>query len=195
MPRTARELVDNGVYHVMLRGHNRVKLFEAREDYQRFLSTVSRYKREIPFHLYHYCLMPNHVHLLIKISAAGDLPKLMSRVSLSFSHYSRRVYGRVGYIFQGRYKSLHIEDDSYLLDCGRYIERNPVRAEIVRDAADYKWSSFNFYAYNAQNRLLTPNPLYAELDTGIQKRQKLYRGYIKTPRNYEILIDEALGLS
>jgi len=140
MPRTARKLIDNGIYHVMLRGHNRAKLFESCEDYRRFLSTLSRYKKKFPFNLYHYCLMPNHIHLLIKIGAAENLPKLMSCVSLSYSHYSRKVYDRVGYIFQGRYKSLLIEDDSYLLDCGRYIEKNPVRAEIARDAADYEWS-------------------------------------------------------
>ena len=194
MPREARKLVNNGVYHVMLRGHNRAKLFECSEDHRRFLSTLARYKKEFPFHLYHYCLMPNHVHLLLKIGIAENLQKFMHRLATSYSYYSRKIYDRVGYVFQGRFKSLLIEDDAYLLDCGRYIERNPVRAEIVRDVADYKWSSYNYYAFNMPDYLITTNPLFIEIAASLRKRQKEYRRYIELSRNYEILIDGALGL-
>ena len=157
------------------------------------MSTILRYKNDLPFDLYHYCLMPNHFHLLIRIVRAADLSKLIHHIATSYSYYVRKAYDKVGYIFQGRYKSFLIENDSYLLDCGRYIERNPVRAGIVRDPAKYDWSSYNFYVNSMPNCLLSVDPLYAELAATPKERQKIYREYIEVPRNYEMLIDSALG--
>ena len=81
--------------------------------------------------------MANHFHLLLKVGNGTELPKIIHGITQSYSYYYRKTYKRVGYVYQNRYKSFLIEDDSYLLECGRYIERNPLRAGIVKDLSQY----------------------------------------------------------
>lgn len=148
MPRVSRLVCDNAVYHILNRGHDRRKLFPQADDFKSFKDTISRYKKRFRFDLYHYCFMSNHFHLLLKIEKGNELSLLMKGICQSYAFSYKRKYNFSGYLFQNRYKSIFISKDSYLMECGRYIERNPVRAGIVADPGQYHWSSYNRYAKN-----------------------------------------------
>ncbi len=195
MPRQRRQIEDNAIYHIVSRGHNKSTLFKAPKDFGLFRSLVIEYSRRFKCEIFHYCLMPNHIHLLLKVGFAGDLPKFMQGLLQSYSFYARRNYGSVGYIFQGRYKNMRIDSDPYLLDCGRYIERNPVRAAIVQDPSEYKWSSYNFYINSRRDDLVTVDPMYLILADNDNDRRRIYSKYLNIPRDYETLLDSSLKIS
>jgi len=190
MPRLQRQICDEGIYHIAQRGNNKNKIFLDEDDYKEFLSLLKRYKHKYLFELYHYCLMKNHIHLLVKIIKKKDMAKLFQGIFQSFQYHHRRKYNYCGSLYQNRYKSILIQTESYLLECGRYIERNPLRAQIVNSPGRYRWSSYLFYATGERNMVITPNPLYAELAKTIQKRRKLYIDYVSQARPYEELLDE-----
>ena len=192
MPRGRRELYDGAVYHVVQRGHNKDTLFKRRRDYLVFKEFIRKYKFRNTFDIYHYCLMPNHFHFLLKIMKGAELPKILHGISQTYSHYYRKVYNRSGHVYQNRYKSYLIEDDGYLLECGRYIDRNPLRAGIVKNLPDYSWSSYNFYGNGQADDLLTVNPLYTGMGKTDEERRNSYRKYIVEARPYEKLIDKAM---
>ncbi len=191
MPRQPRLIVDGGYYHVVTRGIDRRKLFYCIQDYKFFLATVSEYLKKFDVSVIHYCLMPNHIHLLIQAHKKEDLPKFMQGVLQVYAHYFRKRYSSVGFIFQNRYKSRRIDNDAYLLDCGRYIERNPLRASIITDVFSYRWSSFLFYAKGISDNIIKlPNPLYASLAAIDFERQKKYAERILETRPYEDIVDK-----
>lgn len=144
MPRAARKKSETGIYHIILRGINRQVIFEENEDYIRFLQTLKKYKSNGEFIIYAYCLMDNHVHLLIK-EGNEELALIMRRIGASYVYWYNDKYDRVGHLFQDRFKSETIENDRYLLAVLRYIHHNPVKAGIVGHMQDYKWSSYNEY--------------------------------------------------
>ncbi len=143
MPRAARKKSESGYYHVMLRGIGRQILFEDEEDNERFLTTLQRYRLELGFDLVAYCLMENHVHLLLHDNR-DQLDLIMKKIAGSYAYYFNHKYDRSGHLFQDRYGSEAIEDDAYLLTVIRYIHRNPEKAGIAR-ARDYRWSSYGAY--------------------------------------------------
>ena len=143
MPRAARRKSESGYYHVMLRGIGRQILFEDEEDNERFLTTLQRYRQELGFELVAYCLMENHVHLLLH-DDRDRLDLIMKKIAGSYAYYFNRKYDRSGHLFQDRYGSETIEDDAYLLTVIRYIHRNPEKAGIA-GAGDYRWSSYGAY--------------------------------------------------
>lgn len=189
MGRAKRLLVDNGVYHIMSRGHNRYKTFHTLDDYKTYKKLLKKCKKKFCFDVFHYCLMPNHIHLLLRISKGIEMPHLMQMINQSYARYYKKSYGLIGNLFQGRYKSLLIGKDEYLLECGRYIERNPLRANIVTDLSKYAFSSFNFYSKGIRDSIVTPNSLYAELSKVDTEKKKLYTEYILQPRAYEEVVD------
>ncbi len=189
MSRGERILVDDGIYHIICRGHNRYRIFNLFKDYHTYKNILLNYKKRFSYDLFHYCLMPNHIHLLLKISKGGDLPHLMQCVTQSYAKHYKRSYRHIGNLFQGRYKSLYIDKDGYLLECARYIERNPQRAKIVKDLSEYRFSSFNFYVKGKKDNIITANPLYMELSSDKQERMKLYNEYLLEPRPYEEIVD------
>jgi len=144
MPRNQRILSETGTYHVMMRGNERKNLFLDEEDKQRFLETLFIKKQETGFLLYAYCLMDNHVHLLIR-EGEESLATTMKRVNTSYAFYFNQRNQRVGHLFQDRFKSEPIEDERYLMAAVRYIHNNPVKAGLVEKAEQYKWSSFGCY--------------------------------------------------
>lgn len=193
MPRTPRILNDSGVYHIISRGNNRQKLFLKNEDFLTYLELLGLMKKDYDFQLYHDCLMTNHVHLFIKFFAQEGLQKVMQRVNLRYAKKYRRLYQYVGPVFQDRFKSFPIEEDSYLLDCGRYIERNPIKAGIVKELALYPWSSYSFYAFGKMNELIDENPYYQALGQNQTERQTRYQEYVLMNRPYENLVYEAFS--
>lgn len=144
MPRRARERSESGIYHVVLRGVNRGKIFCDEEDNRYFLETVLRKKSEGQFDVYGYCLMVNHVHLLLK-EKRDEIGRIMSRIGTSYAWWYNKKYNRSGHVFQGRYGSECVENDSYLLTVIRYIHNNPVKAKMVGEAEEYPWSSIHAY--------------------------------------------------
>lgn len=144
MPRQAREKSKTGIYHLLVRGINRGEIFHDDEDRQRYIETMARITKESDAVVLGYCLMDNHVHLLIREGANG-VSNLMHRLGASYAYYFNRKYERVGHVFQNRFKSENIEDDRYLTTVIRYIHQNPVKARIVSRAEAYRWSSCQAY--------------------------------------------------
>lgn len=192
MGRARRILCDRGIYHIIQRGHNKDKLFKNANDYKAFKDFIRKYKKKYAFDIFHYCVMSNHFHILLKINNGNDLPKIVHGITQSYSYYYRKTYNYTGYVYQNRYKSFIIEDDSYLLECGRYIERNPLRAGIVNDPASYYWSSYNFYAKGKHDDIITESLLYSGMGNTLEERQKHYRSYVLESRLYEKIIDKAI---
>lgn len=151
MVRQARVRGENGVYHVMLRGVNRQDIFFDDGDYQRFLDILAQKKSEQQYEVYGYCLMSNHVHILLH-EKTDTISRIMSRVGTSYAWWHNQKYERSGHVFQGRYRSECVENNAYLLTVVRYIHNNPVKARIVRAAEDYRWSSSRVYYGYADHR-------------------------------------------
>lgn len=149
MPRKAREKSGSGIYHVILRGANRQEIFHEDEDCQEFLATLARYKTKASLNIYAWCLMSNHVHLLLR-EGNEDLSLTMKRIGVSFVHYYNNKYRTNGHLFQDRFRSENVESDRYLLTVIRYIHQNPLKAGAVNRVEDWKWSSCTaYYGKNA----------------------------------------------
>lgn len=148
MPAGPRLLIDKACYHIITRGNQQQAVFLLEKDYQRYISSLRKYKKKYNFLLYGFCLMPNHVHLLGEPVEIKNLAKFMQCLNRSYTGYFNKRYQKVGHLWQGRFISKVIVKDRYLLDCIQYIELNPVRANIVKTTADYTWSSY-------KERLLT----------------------------------------
>ncbi|MGI6093721.1 MAG: transposase [Negativicutes bacterium] len=143
MPRCARALSKTGIYHVMLRGNERKNIFMDDEDKARFLDVLYAKRENQSYYIYAYCLMDNHVHLLIR-EANDSISRIMRRITTSYVGYFNRKYKRAGHLFQDRYKSENVESDSYLLTVIRYIHQNPDKAGIAK-TEEYPWSSYRAY--------------------------------------------------
>ena len=100
--------------------------------------------------------MPNHVHLIVEVKKVNDLAKIMQGISLTYTIWFNKKYGEVGHLWQGRFKSLVIQKDRYLIDCLNYIEYNPLRANLIKSPLDYMWSSWKYRSLNVKSRLLDP---------------------------------------
>src|SRR5690554_6078475 len=144
MPRTGRKKSKTGIYHIILRGINKQIIFEDQEDGEKFLETLFSFKEKGGYRIYGYCLMSNHIHLLLK-EEKEDLGIVMRRIGASYVYWYNWKYDRIGHLFQDRYRSEVVEDDKYLLTVLRYIHQNPLKANIVRDISKYQWSSYNEY--------------------------------------------------
>lgn len=140
MPREARRKSTSGVYHVMLRGANRQEIFHDDEDRMKFLDILKKYKGITKFSLYAWCLMDNHVHLLLR-EGEEELATTMKRVGVSFATFYNWKYQTTGHLFQDRFKSENVETRSYFLTVVRYIHQNPVKAGICSHVHEWKWSS------------------------------------------------------
>lgn len=162
MPRPLRPIADGLVYHVINRGNARQPVFFRDEDYLAFLKAIGDLKQRKPFELYGYCLMPNHVHLLVRPHEVS-----ISRIaqSLLVSHTQRyhRCHQTSGHVWQGRFKSPVVQYDDHLLCVLRYIEANPVRAKMVASAGEFRWSSFAAHGQGEPNDLLDPVTGYEAL--------------------------------
>ncbi len=186
MPRGARIYTEEGVFHILTRGNNKQRVCQDVRDFQTYKNILKQLKTKQPFKLYHYCLMNNHIHLIIETNKMTELSKLMKRINLFYySHYKKR-YGYAGHFWQGRFKSLLIEKDEYLLACGLYTERNPVRARIVNSPEEYPHSSYNYYAYGKEDGLVDRDIYYDELGRNDKERQQEYR---------QLMLDEDKGIN
>ena len=192
MPRKVRELHDEGIYHVFNRGNDRRDLFQDEEDFHFFLNRLFLEKTLLGTKLYHYSLMTNHFHLLLEVKEGNHLSKLMHKTQLAYARYFKKKYGFVGHVFQERFRSPRIPRESYYLQCGKYIERNPVKAGIVKQAWDYLYSSAAFYCLGKTDPLVTCNLYYEDLGQTQEERQRNYRNLLSIDDPYANIVEEAL---
>jgi len=144
MPRVARIKSKSKIYHIMIRGINQQNIFSVDEDDEKFIAILFKYHKKSEYEIYAYCLMGNHVHLLIK-EGREALPHAMKRIGTSYASWYNWQYNRKGHLFQDRYKSEPVEDDVYFLTVLRYIHQNPLKAGLTDDIASYQWSSYTEY--------------------------------------------------
>jgi len=182
MPRRARYTVDNGVYHIMIRGNNRNTIFHEDDDFKYFLKLLKENKDKSDIKIYHYILMNNHVHIILKAVTGKSLSETFKRTNISYTLYYRRKYKGVGHFFQDRFKSFLIQDGKYLLECGRYVEMNPVKAGLVKEPGQYKWSSYKVYADGEYDNVVDMNPEYEALSKDKEKRETIYKEYVDDSR-------------
>ena len=142
MARGPRILLDNVCYHIINRGNQKQNIFMEDDDYRTYLDLLKHYKKKYGFKIYGYCLMPNHVHLLLEPKDPHKLAETMQVITQSYTSWFNLKYKKVGHLWQGRFKSMVIQKDSYFVNCIYYVEANPVRAELVSSPIDYIWSSY-----------------------------------------------------
>jgi putative transposase len=180
MPRIARISPKECVYHILTRGNNRQDVFKDEKDYEKYKEILQRYKDKFRFKLYHYVLMRNHIHLVLEITEdSGTLSEIMKGINLSYVQCYKNKHRHMGHFWQDRYKSILISKDDYLLACGSYVELNPVRAKIVEDPRDYRWSSFNAYGYGKKDLIVDEHPIYKNLSNDEGERRRKYREFVK----------------
>jgi REP element-mobilizing transposase RayT len=140
MARPYRLQAENCLYHITSRGDDRKKIFLSETDFEKFLEYIKVAKDKFKFYLYAYCLMNNHYHLLIE-TTQSNLSRIMQYINTSYTIYYNGKRKRSGHLFQGRFKSIIVEADSYFTELTRYIHLNPVRAKIVDSPGIYRFSS------------------------------------------------------
>lgn len=190
LARHARERCESGIYHVLMRGINQQDIFCDEYDYQQFMTTIKRVKAD-RFELYGYCLMSNHIHLLIH-EKSEEISQVMKRIGTSYAWWYNQKYYRIGHLFQGRYKSECVENDKYLLTVIRYIHNNPVKAGIVNKPEEYRWSSIHaYYGENEYINGLTNSGLILSIFAGEQTEAiQKFRKHMKVETKDNCLDDE-----
>lgn len=179
MPRANRINLPDLIYHVVNRGNNRGIIFAEESDYVSYLALLLKYKTKFEFKIFGYCLMSNHIHLLIKTSHKGTISEIMKAFTIAHARQHHKKYHASGHLLEGRFKSPIVSDDEYLLTVMRYIEQNPVRAGIVGHPGDYAYSSFRGNTSAEKDSLLDKedNPVYAGFGKTAEERAERYREF------------------
>ena len=175
MPRHPRVHAEGLLYHVIARGNNGQKIFLRETDYEAFLEALRVVRKRYPFYLYAYVLMSNHFHLLLEVqrySTARILQSLLTGYVRRFN----RIHRRKGHLFQGRYKAILCDRDSYLMELVRYIHLNPVRANLVKRPAEWRWSGHGEYLGKQKRGLIDPGPVIEELRSPARYEQFIREG-------------------
>jgi len=185
MPRQARYKGEFTTYHIIQRGNEGKSVFASDDDRLRFLDTLARMKEKYNFLVYAYCLMDNHLHLVIDDNG-NDISKLIKSLNVSYVYYFNQKYNRCGHLFQDRFRSEIIYDDKYLLQVSKYIHNNPVKAGLVKTAGEYSWSSYNVYTgrYNDTRELLATDKILGIISN---RRGKAVKAYVEYVAEEEIL--------
>lgn len=195
MPRTGRVLLPNYPHHIVQRGRDRQAVFAGPRDYERYLETLAEFKTLFGIRVFAYCLMTNHVHLLLAPGGeTASVGRLMQRLAGRQARCRDDPGRRIGTLWESRYKSSPVESDAYLLACSRYIELNPVRARMVEDPAHYRWSSCAHHLGMANCDWLDDDPCYLSLGSDAAQRRDRYREFLcaAIPSNEWGVIREAV---
>lgn len=195
MPRQARVVLPNTPHHIMQRGHNRQVVFASEDDFAYYRENLILFKKEFDCKIYAYCLMTNHVHLIVDPGSNPEsLSLLMKRIAGRQTRYVNTLEKRSGSLWEGRYKSSIVSSKEYLLSCSRYIELNPVRAGLVEDPSKYRWSSYANKAAGVPDPVVDYDLLYTALGKRAAERQEVYRDYVfqTIPEEELQLIQEAV---
>lgn len=195
MPRRPRIKLADVPQHLVQRGVNREPCFFAEEDchcYRRWLQEAAADWRCT---IHAYALMTNHVHLLVTSRTNEGPAKLMQSLGRRYVQYINRHYKRSGTLWEGRYKSSAVQAEDYLLACQRYIELNPVCADMVADPGQYRWTSYRRHAFGQADPLVTPHPLYLALGRSQEERQSAYRALFRSQLDEAALADIRLAIA
>jgi putative transposase len=179
MPRPIRIHLPDLIYHIVNRGNNRQVVFAGDQDYRHYLAILKRYKEKFAFKIFAYCLMTNHIHLLIKTSNQGTVSDIVKAVTISHTRRHHYRYGTSGHLWQGRFKSPIVSDDEYVLTLMRYIEQNPVRAGIVDHPEKYLFSSYQENIKTQSSDLIDreDNPVFSGLGLTVLERIQRYQKF------------------
>lgn len=159
MPRTARASVGNICYHVINRGNGRAEVFRQESDYVRFAEMINEACERLPLRVVSWCLMPNHFHMVLWPYNDGDLSRWMQWLMTCHVRRYHRHYHSDGHVWQGRFKAFPIQEDDHYLTVLRYVERNPVRAKLVKRAEEWRWSSLYTLLHPEKHSFLAEGPL------------------------------------
>lgn len=189
MPRKPRFFLPGAPAHVVQRGHSREPVFFEDSDYRAYLEWLTEAATRYKCAIHAYVLMTNHIHVLVTPREAEGVSRMMQYVGRRYVPYINYTYGTSGSIWEGRYKASLIQDEPYLLTCMRYIELNPVRANMATAPQQYRWSSYRANAQGKEDRLITPHPLYTSLARTNPSRQEAYRALFKAHIDEKVLTD------
>lgn len=174
MPRPIRNFHPGAFYHVIGRGNKKAEIFHEPADFETFLNQLLVFKTKYTISVYHYALMPNHVHLLLRPNETNG-SRFMQRLMSNYATFYNDKYSKVGHVWQGRFKNEHVKTDAYLIACGNYIEMNPVRAGLADSPDKWEYTSFHHYARGAWNPILDTDPLFETLNSDVDRRRMIYR--------------------
>lgn len=178
MPRTARIILPHTPHHIVQRGHNRSAVFIQTKDYLYYLNNLIEWSAKLQVKVHSYCLMTNHVHLLLEPEEdICAISELMKRLAARQCRYVNKLENRTGSIWEGRFKCSPIERDTYLLQCCRYIELNPVKARIVTQPEDYAWSSYRHRVASTLPAWMQPDKVLSLLAIDASQAAELYKGF------------------
>lgn len=183
MTRPIRIEFAGALYHVTSRGNRQEDIYIDDEDRLNFLSLLSQVSKDYNWLIHAYCLMDNHYHLLIE-TPDGNLSRGMRQLNGVYTQISNRHHGKVGHVFQGRYKAILVQKETYLLELARYIVLNPVRAGMVREAKDWPWSSYQqTVGIKTDNSWLTIEWILSAFGKNLGTAQKKYRQFVSEGKN------------
>ena len=176
MPRQSRLVLPGVALHIIQRGNDRQACFRSDGDYLLYLLHLRELASRHGCAVHAYCLMTNHVHLLLTPSTEDALSNLMRNLGQRYVQYFNRSHGRTGTLWEGRYRSCIAESARYVLACYRYVELNPVRAGLADNPGNYSWSSYCANVESAKDQLITAHPEYLALGHDCASRRQAYRG-------------------
>jgi putative transposase len=179
MGRLPRAIDDGLVYHALNRGNNRAAVFADDDDHLAFLQALVATKERYPFRLFGYCLMTNHFHLLLRPEPGQSISRILQSLTVAHTWSYHKRHRTSGHVWQGRFKSPVVQDDMHLLVVLRYIEANPLRARMVADPAEYRWSSFPHHGLGHDDPLLSPFPEWEELGRTEAERRRRWRAKVR----------------
>jgi putative transposase len=157
MPRTARVFIENACYHIIVRGNQKQAVFKEYADYEYYLGLIHKYKLRYGCLLYSWCLMNNHVHLVLESPIKPrNISSFMHGLNQSYAMKFNAKYNKSGHLWQNRYKIFVVLKNDYILNLISYIEYNPVRAKIVLNPEDYQYSSYKYRLLDKRNIILDP---------------------------------------
>jgi len=187
MPRRARFCPAGYPAHLIQRGNNRQAIFTCDADLAAYANWLAEGAERFEVSIHGWVFMTNHVHLLATPTSDRGLSQLMQSLGRLYVRRFNYIYSRSGTLFEGRFKTCIVQEEQYFLTCLRYIELNPVRAGLVKNPADYHWSSYQAHAFGSNARMWTPHNLYLNLGMNHQQRQHAWRALINDTLNLELL--------
>ena len=179
MARLQRVYLEDVPQHIIHRGNNRQACFSSEEDFIAYVGWLKEYAKKHEVAIHAWVLMTNHVHILCTARTAEGVSRMMQSIGRQYVRYFNYTYQRTGTLWEGRYKYCMVQSEDYVLELYRYIELNPVRANMVNEPSEYPWSSYQINALGKESTLYTPHALYEALGSDAETRQVHYRELFK----------------
>ncbi|MCK8044562.1 transposase [Shewanella sp. 1CM18E] len=189
MPRKPRANPIGIPQHLIQRGNNRQACFTSEQDFIAYAGWLKDYAKKFQVEIHAWVFMTNHVHLLCTPQKTNAISQMMQSIGRQYVRYFNYTYKRSGTLWEGRYKSCLVQTEDYLIQLYRYIELNPVRANMVDDPCEYKWSSYQVNALGKASALCTPHPTYLAIHPTEKARQTCYRALFKHHLDTQIVED------